>query len=50
MVAVLQNNEMLFFTTVVQKLNQGVTGNHAVIDCWSLFWYFFGQAKKYKHI
>ena len=48
------NKEQLLFTTVVQKLTQGTQPENGPfrpeLDEGSgrLFWYFFGEAKKYE--
>jgi len=46
--------EQMLFTTVVQKPNQGTQSENGpfrselVEGSGRLFWYFFGEAKKYK--
>jgi hypothetical protein len=47
---VLSNSGQKLFTTVAQKPNQGVTGNHGVIDCRGLFLGFFLGKQKSKSI
>jgi len=48
--------EQMLFTTVAQKLNQGTQPENgpfrSELDEGSgrLFWYFFGEAKKYKDV
>ena len=48
------NKEQLLFTTVVQKLNQGTQSENGPFrpeldeGPGRLFWYFFGEAKKYE--